>query len=299
LILNCVSDSSVLQMQFKIKRKLGQGGFGAVFLADVCNRQDGQPEKVAVKYLYRLDFLARFEREILVMRSLKDRHPREFLTIYENGEVDGKPAFVMQLCENGSLEDHLDRVSLAPDLALDLIATIAVILDLAHGHGIIHNDLKPGNILLHLGQLFISDWGAAYAPDGRDLTDPGIAPGTVGFQSPEIHQPGARRDPATDIFALGAILKKWSPHTFVLQFVDRFLMCPRERRSPNCTDLLGLINQAKITLAGDENAQLVRQQAIEEKRQAEELRQRVATPDFLFPLILALGLVAVVLLLQK
>ncbi len=198
-----------------LKRLLGRGGMGAVYLA-----QQTRPRRiVAVKVLLpniieerpREEFLARFRREADAIAALDHIH---IMPIYEYGE-QGEIAFlVMPYVTGGTLRDHLEK---HPRFALTEIVPIieqaASGLDTAHAQGIIHRDLKPGNILFHAdGRILLADFGLAkmlkeIADDtGHSvLTSTGTIIGTPEYLSPE-QGTGDKLDARTDIYSLGVVL---------------------------------------------------------------------------------------------
>jgi len=192
---------------YRMDSVLGQGGMGVVYQAWHLrlNRQ------VALKMLLsgayaRPEELERFLREAEAVAAL--HHP-SIVQVHDAGEVDGRPYFTMELVEGGNLADQIQGVPQPPRQAAALVATLAEAVQAAHQCGIVHRDLKPGNILITLnGAPKVTDFGLARWLDGRDgLTLSGTPVGTPSYMAPEQ----ARGDkvtigPATDIYALGAIL---------------------------------------------------------------------------------------------
>ena len=127
----------------------------------------------------------------------------------DSGDADGLPYLVMPLVSRGSLRDRLERErQLGLDEAVRITNQLADALDAAHGHGIIHRDVKPANILLDAHGAMLADFGIAKAflEITRDkLTESGVAVGTVGYMSPE--QAGGSRvvDERSDIYSLAVV----------------------------------------------------------------------------------------------
>lgn len=204
---------------YEILRPVGSGGMGEVYRA----RDSRLDREVAVKVLPR-DFtgdperLARFEREARAASALN--HPN-ICTIHDVGEHDGLPFLVMELLEGQSLRERIDAGPFSPREILDVGADVADALAEAHAAGIVHRDIKPGNIYLTArGQAKVLDFGIARidesvddagvdleAPtvNAPDLTRPGTAMGTVTYMSPE-QVLGKRVDSSTDVFSLGVVL---------------------------------------------------------------------------------------------
>src|SRR2546423_5521047 len=148
-----------------------------------------------------------FQREATAAASLD--HPN-ILPIYDVGWTDdGLPFFSMKFASRGSLLNSRESFQDSPRLAVELIAKVARAGDYGHGQGILHRDLKPGNILLDArGEPLVSDFGLAkWLDSASDLTRTLTVFGTPGYIAPEQSQNAAGAfTPATDIYSLGAIL---------------------------------------------------------------------------------------------
>jgi len=203
-----------------LKRLLGRGGMGAVYLA-----QQSRPRRaVAVKVLLpgvvmdqktRAAFLARFRREADAVAALDHIH---IMPIYEYGEEEELAYLVMPYVTGGTLREVLERRGTLPlPEATTIIEQAAAALDCAHAQGIVHRDLKPGNMLFHAdGRLLLADFGLAKVlkdttEQDKDstrrmaLTSAGTIVGTPEYLSPE--QGTARPiDHRTDIYSLGIVL---------------------------------------------------------------------------------------------
>src|SRR5437870_3241700 len=151
--------------------------------------------------------LERFRREADAVASLD--HPN-ILPIYEVSESeDGLPFFSMKLATGGSLHDTESACPREPRKCVQLMAKVARAIEYAHGRGILHRDLKPGNILLDdRSEPLVSDFGLAkWLNTNKDLTKSLTTFGTAGYIAPEQAE-GAAADltPAADVYSLGAIL---------------------------------------------------------------------------------------------
>ena len=193
---------------YEILEQIGCGGMGVIYRA----RQRHSRRIVAVKRVlsYRADSheaLQRFRREAQAVASLD--HPN-ILPIYEVSESeDGLPFFSMKFAEKGSLQENAASLRDEPRKCVQLMAKVAHAVDYAHSRGVLHRDLKPGNILLNdRGEPLVSDFGLAKLLDGKnDLTRSLTTLGTAGFIAPEqAGDAGVDVTPAADVYSLGAVL---------------------------------------------------------------------------------------------
>lgn len=192
--------------RYEVKSELGRGGMATVYKA-----YDPRFEReVAVKVLPREmlhdpQFRVRFEREAKTVASLE--HPA-IVPVYDVGEEDGQPYFVMRYMTGGSLSERIKSNSLSLADTAKIIERLASALDEAHAKGVVHRDLKPGNILFdHISEPYVSDFGIAkiaQAPGSATVTGGGII-GTPAYMSPEQAQ-GDKVDGRSDIYALGVIV---------------------------------------------------------------------------------------------
>ena len=188
--------------------ELGRGAAGIVYRA----RQEQPAREVALKILRphemgSAESRARFRLEAATVAGLD--HP-VILPVLTVGEHDGLPYFTMKLCA-GSLAERLENYrGRWRDIAA-LLALLAEAVHHAHAHGVLHRDLKPGNVLFdEADRPFISDFGLAKLIEpaaGRPATQPLLVLGTPGYLAPEVLAGGAAQATiAADVFALGAIL---------------------------------------------------------------------------------------------
>jgi len=193
---------------YEILEQIGCGGMGVIYRA----RQRHSRRIVAVKRVlsYRADShgaLQRFRREAQAVASLD--HPN-ILPIYEVSESeDGLPFFSMKFAEKGSLQENAASLRDEPRKCVQLMAKVAHAVEYAHSRGILHRDLKPGNILLNdRGEPLVSDFGLAKLLDGNnDLTRSLTTFGTAGFIAPEQAGDAAvDLTPVADVYSLGAVL---------------------------------------------------------------------------------------------
>ncbi len=200
-----------LGSSYTLERELGRGGTATVYLALDAKHQ----RSVALKVLHS-DLAAslgpdRFRREIAFAAKLQHPH---ILTVLDSGETaSGQLWFTMPYVEGESLRHRLERQRQLPiDDALRITREIALALDYAHRHGVIHRDVKPENILLVDGQAMLADFGIARGVPNpitapvTPFTDEGTAIGTPVYMSPEQSIADPTIDRTTDIYSLGAVL---------------------------------------------------------------------------------------------
>ncbi|HEY2101916.1 MAG TPA: protein kinase [Chthoniobacterales bacterium] len=193
---------------YEILNEIGRGGMGVIYRA----RQQHSNRIVAVKRVVSYhgdshETLTRFRREAEAVASLD--HPN-ILPVYEvSVSDDGLPFFSMKFATGGSLHDAESALRNEPRKCVELMAKVARAIEYAHSRGILHRDLKPGNILLDgRDEPLVSDFGLAKWLDAnRDLTKSLTTFGTPGYIAPEQAE-GAPADltPAADVYSLGAIL---------------------------------------------------------------------------------------------
>jgi DNA-binding SARP family transcriptional activator len=198
--------------RYPIVSELGHGGMATVYLA----RDLKHDRMVALKVL-RGDLASstdakRFLREISIAAKL--HHPH-ILQLFDSGMLErpGEPAcpfYVMPYVRGASLKERLLQEPQLPlALALRLAREIADALGYAHGHGIIHRDIKPGNILLESEHALVADFGIARALDvaaGEKLSQTGMALGSPAYMSPEQAASSTELDARSDIYSLGCVL---------------------------------------------------------------------------------------------
>jgi serine/threonine protein kinase/tetratricopeptide (TPR) repeat protein len=193
---------------YQILEEIGRGGMGVIYRA----RQRHSRRIVAVKRVlsYHADSretLARFRREAQAAASLD--HPN-ILPIFEVSESeDGLPFFSMKFAPGGTLQQVAPALRKDPRQCVALVAKIARAVQYAHSRGILHRDLKPGNILLDgRGEPFVSDFGLAkWLDTSSDLTRTLTIFGTPGYIAPEqASSAAAELKPTADIYSLGALL---------------------------------------------------------------------------------------------
>jgi eukaryotic-like serine/threonine-protein kinase len=198
---------SALAGNYAVERLLGQGGMAQVFLARDLRHGRPVAVKVFLPEVAAAFGTGRFVREIHTAANLS--HPN-ILALYDSGEAAGLYYYVMPYVEGESLASRITRSGPLPiDEALAIVRQVAGALQHAHSHGIVHRDIKPGNILLSSGNAFVADFGIAQALEetgGERLTSTGFALGTPAYMSPEQSGGYGQLDGRADIYSLGCVL---------------------------------------------------------------------------------------------
>ncbi|MEA3018644.1 MAG: eukaryotic-like serine/threonine-protein kinase [Actinomycetota bacterium] len=196
----------VFNDRYEVLRRIARGGMADVYLA----RDLLLDRPVALKVLFPEfatdpSFVERFRREAQSAAGLS--HPN-IVNVYDSGESHGTYFIVMEYIEGRSLSQIIkDEGALSPDRAADITTDIAAALGFAHRNGVIHRDVKPGNVLISpLGQVKVTDFGIARAVTTQEnLTQTGTVMGTATYFSPEQAR-GEPVDPRSDVYSLGVVL---------------------------------------------------------------------------------------------
>lgn len=201
-----IAPGAMIAARYRLVSRVAQGGMAEVWEAvdEVLTRP------VAVKILLPhlaadKAFVTRFRREAIAAARLSDPHIVSIYDTCSEGEVE---AIVMELVQGTTLRRFIDEHGpVHPRRAIDIAVQIAGALDHAHSNGLIHRDVKPGNILLSEdGRVLVTDFGIVKAAEATsDLTDTGQVIGTAKYLSPEQVQ-GLPLDARSDVYALGIVL---------------------------------------------------------------------------------------------
>ena len=200
--------NAALEGRYAIERELGEGGMATVHLADDLKHQRKVALKVLKPELAAVVGAERFLAEITTTANLTHPH---ILPLFDSGEADSFLFYVMPHIEGESLRERIDREKqLGVDDSVAITQKVAGALDYAHQNGVVHRDIKPGNILLsEQGEPLVADFGialaVAQAGAGR-ITETGLSLGTPHYMSPEQATGDRDVDPRSDVYALGCVL---------------------------------------------------------------------------------------------
>ena len=190
--------------RYELSSRIAIGGMGEVW--EATDLVIGRPVAIKIlkdEYLGDPGFLERFRAEA---RHAALVNHEGIANVYDYGEEDGSAFLVMELVPGEPLSSILERQhTLPPDRVLDVVAQTAMALHAAHAAGLVHRDIKPGNLLVTPdGRVKITDFGIARITDQVPLTATGQVMGTVQYLSPE-QASGQAASPATDVYSLGIV----------------------------------------------------------------------------------------------
>ena len=284
--------------QYRIVAEIGHGGMADVYKA----YQKSLGRHVAIKILPAVlsrdeTFRARFEREARAVARL--RHPN-ILTVFDYGEQEGITYIVMEYARGGTLKDWMAE-SFSLEKAVEMINQVGSALAYAHRQGVVHRDVKPGNVLLTgEGWPLLSDFGLAKMVEGsKELTASGMSVGTPEYMSPEQGQ-GLPTDHRSDIYALGVMLYEMvtgrkpytadTPMAVIIKHMTAPLPSPRALRPDLPASIERVIIRAMAKLPEDryanademaaalESALRRAEAGLEEAPEEEELPESVVQP---------------------
>lgn len=189
---------------YRIDSLVGVGGMGKVYLATASDGTRVALKIVKDDFARDETFRCRFKREARIAQTVRNPH---VIPVLATGEQDGIPYLAQRFIDGSSLEQKLKREG-----RLDLPTTVRICAEVADGlqalwaAGMVHRDIKPGNIMLDLtGKAFITDFGLAKDSQGSVLTMPGQALGSLDYMSPEQIR-GEPVTAAADIYSLGCVM---------------------------------------------------------------------------------------------
>jgi len=190
--------------RYRVQGALGRGGMATVYAAhDPAFERPVAIKLLPREFLHDPQFLSRFQREAKAIAALE--HPA-ILPVYDFGDEDGQPYLVMRLMSGGTLKERIEQGPLALEDTLFIVEQIGAALTAAHAKGVIHRDLKPGNILFDGdGNPAIADFGIVKLTEHTSqLTGSGMI-GTPAYMAPEMAREGGVTT-LIDIYAMGVTL---------------------------------------------------------------------------------------------
>ncbi len=197
--------------RYRVLKLLGRGGMGAVYLAD--DTQLGRQVALKIPFFDAKESPQRIERFAREARSAAVLAHPNICTVFDSGQIDGRPFITMALISGSPLETEIGRGPIAEPRAAEIAFQVAEALGYAHGKGTVHRDLKPANIMIAAdGEPVVMDFGLAKQlleidPNEAKLSRDGGLLGTPSYMSPEqVKGEIAAIGPATDIYSLGVVL---------------------------------------------------------------------------------------------
>jgi beta-lactam-binding protein with PASTA domain/predicted Ser/Thr protein kinase len=202
-----VSDTRrrVLGQRYEIQGVLGQGGMAKVFKGrDTVLGREVAVKVLSPQFVTDAQFVTRFRREAQAAAALN--HPN-IVSVFDTGDQGDIHYIVMEYVEGRTLRDAIRSDGpLMPERAAEIADAVAKALSAAHEKGLVHRDIKPGNIMItSSGEVKVMDFGIARTATGDTLTQTAAVLGTASYLSPEQAQ-GEPVDPRSDIYSLGCVL---------------------------------------------------------------------------------------------
>ncbi|MFG2873645.1 serine/threonine-protein kinase [Streptomyces sp. NPDC048337] len=187
---------------YRLLARIGEGGMGSVYLSRTRGNQPVALKMIRREYAGDPGFRGRFEQEVRSAQQVRGYH---LVPVLDHDTQGGQPWLATAYVPGLPLDEALDTFGPLPRAAaLQLVACVARALESVHAAGVVHRDLKPGNIMLAADGPWVIDFGIARAAESTRLTSTGGFVGTPQFMSPE-QGVGADVTPAADVFSLGLI----------------------------------------------------------------------------------------------
>ncbi|GAA4698541.1 hypothetical protein GCM10023215_41170 [Pseudonocardia yuanmonensis] len=191
---------------YRLEHLLGRGGMGEVHRAfDTRRSRTVALKLLSPQFAQDPQYRERFRRESHNAAALSSPH---VVPIHDFGEIDGRLFLDMRLIEGRGLDEILAEAPLEPARAVAIVGQIAEALADAHGHGLVHRDVKPSNVIVGPSDfVYLLDFGISRSLDDVDtaLTQAGATVGTLAYMAPERFE-GGKPDARSDIYALGCVL---------------------------------------------------------------------------------------------
>ncbi|HET8952165.1 MAG TPA: serine/threonine-protein kinase, partial [Solirubrobacteraceae bacterium] len=239
--------SSLADGRYVFERHLGSGGMASVWLA-----RDARLERsVAIKLMADTladdeRWLARFQREARAAAALSHPH---IVKVFDFGVEEHRPYLVMAHISGGSLRDRIRDGGPMPEpqaLARELLGALAHV----HAAGIVHRDVKPGNILLdEHDRSHLTDFGIARPQDATTMTQTGMVMGTMRYLAPEVAEGGLATE-RSDLYAAGGVLREVAgedPAPVLAALVDALTEEDPARRPSSADDALAMLDEQETT----------------------------------------------------
>ena len=190
--------------RYKIIEKIGEGGMGVVYKGI----QISLKRPVAIKILPQsmvsdTEFVKRFKQEALAIAKLNHRN---IIQVHDTEQLEGNYFIIMEYIKGETLDELLKRKKSLPlDFTLEILQQVGMALSYAHKHGVVHRDVKPGNIMItEDGSVKVMDFGIAKVQDSSVKTKTGMSIGTPEYMSPEQVK-GTGVDSKSDMYAFGVL----------------------------------------------------------------------------------------------
>jgi len=189
---------------YELAEELGSGGMGTVYrAADTRNGQTVALKVMDSRLARDPDYVRRFQREAEIAKKLDSPH---IVRVLDSGQDGNQHYLVMEYVEGKNLTEVLrERGKLPPEEARSIATQVALALEAAHANGVVHRDIKPGNILIDEHRTAkVTDFGIARAADSTTITKTGLFLGTLSYAAPELL--AGKADIRSDIYSLGVVL---------------------------------------------------------------------------------------------